>query len=824
MSKINDSLIVASKAMQVAGGNLPFPSYGSGYGASRIWESEAQWDAWTDLQYGDGAINIQKYRQKLGDLSRNSLMCAAIRLLGDSFLEAPIQVKEKKGGKSGKKGESKIIADHKLPALWNRPNNFYDGTVLKKGIAFSLVLASNAYVIKNFSQNGLWPLELWWEPHWTCRPMFPMNGSAFISHYEVNRNGMWYQVPIENVIHIRDGIHPYNQRLGFSGNDSISPELFADAEAAGYYASLLGGSGVPQFMVGIDKGMKLDQKKAEQMEKMIVRKTTGDRKGQPFVIGGGRAYKLGINPKDLDMSAARYAAEDRFCAVKGIPAVVLELGSGMNKSIYSNVKMAMERVWRSFICPKLTMMEGQLDVSLLEDFEDVTPGQPNNRYCEHDLSQIQALQEDQTELATRLENLYSKGAIMRSELRSGLNYGPSIEGDEDVDKVYFIPKGGSLVKPNEEPLAQGEQIIDMTTGEIRAGAPPPTPEAPPAGLLGPGQENAPDGQGAPANPLLAITKAMVGDGLKGGPGSGRHADSKTDPSKANSYMVRRLDSHLVKMGFNFDKEGKVGDYHVFQYSKSDGAKAHLYSATGDIKIRSVDGRVTKVKYEQHDWDQSPSKSLELSQAIQDLLPDGFLNPQAGWVNFPAKMNSLNIPRTSMPQVMSNHRGAMVQFLRGRGITHSNEDVLPGDLSPTQAEYRPDKVESAKEWDGPQRPILVSADNRVVDGHHQWMAAMASPEEKIPVIRLDSPILPLLLEVARFPSSGVRGEDDELQFWGSEKAMPSKGSLVTSKDVSETISFLKRNRYQQAAAMLTADKMVIPKASKKSNGDSELLST
>lgn len=819
MPKINDQMILASKAMQGPGGNLPFPSYGSGYGASRIWESEAQWDAWTDLQYGDGAINIQKYRQKLGDLSRNSLMCAAIRLLGDSFLEAPIQVKEKKGGKSGKKGESKIIADHKLPALWNRPNNFYDGTVLKKGIAFSLVLASNAYIIKNFSQNGLWPLELWWEPHWTIRPMFPMNGSAFISHYEVNRNGMWYQVPIENVIHIRDGIHPYNQRLGFSGNDSISPELFADAEAAGYYASLLGGSGVPQFMVGIDKGMKLDQKKAEAMEKMIVRKTTGDRKGQPFVIGGGRAYKLGISPKDLDMSEARFAAEDRFCAIKGIPAACLELGSGRAHSIYNNVNAAMERVWRSFICPKLTMLEGQLDVSLLEDFEDVTPGQPNNRYCEHDLSQIQALQEDEDAKAKRWGQLFKDGLAMRSEARSSMNLGASDESNPDQDKVFFVLKGGSLVKPNEEPLAQGEQIIDMNTGEIRAGAPPPQPDTGSGGFgdLGPypegtpGMKNASDGQGAPNNPLLAIAKAMVGDELKGGPGSGPHPGGEKISSSLHAATVSYFANHLIKE-FPDPHKGSAKAQELLKKYEGDSRIANLTSGKDIAKM------LLKIESE------GSSKSFELSQAIQDLLPDGFLNPQAGWVNFPAEMNSLNIPRTSMPQVMGSHRGAMVQFLRGRGITHSNEEVLPGDLSPTQAEYRPDKVESAKEWDGPQRPILVSADNCVVDGHHQWMAAMASPEEKIPVIRLDSPILPLLLEVARFPSSGVRDEDDNLQFWGSEKAMPGSGSLVSAKDVTETISYLKKHRYLQAADLISAGRMVIPKAAKKSNGDSELIST
>jgi hypothetical protein len=126
-----------------------------------------------------------------------------------------------------------------------------------------------------------------------------------------------------------------------------------------------------------------------------------------------------------------------------------------------------------------------------------------------------------------------------------------------------------------------------------------------------------------------------------------------------------------------------------------------------------------------------------------------------WQQFPEESGSLNVPRASMPQIKSEHRGALVQFLKGRGITHAQEEVAPNLLRPSQAEFSTAKVEKALGFEGKQRSILVTSDGYVVDGHHQWLAALnTAPDTPIPVIRLDAPIQQTLIEAARFPSSGV----------------------------------------------------------------------
>ena len=122
-----------------------------------------------------------------------------------------------------------------------------------------------------------------------------------------------------------------------------------------------------------------------------------------------------------------------------------------------------------------------------------------------------------------------------------------------------------------------------------------------------------------------------------------------------------------------------------------------------------------------------------------------------WVHFPEDSGTLGIPRSDMPQVKGEHRGALVNFLNARGISSTKDEVPASSLKPTQAEFSREKTERFMKT-GPigERSVLVSSDGHVLDGHHQWMA-MKALGESIPVIRLDAPIRQLLDEVREFPS-------------------------------------------------------------------------
>lgn len=128
-----------------------------------------------------------------------------------------------------------------------------------------------------------------------------------------------------------------------------------------------------------------------------------------------------------------------------------------------------------------------------------------------------------------------------------------------------------------------------------------------------------------------------------------------------------------------------------------------------------------------------------------------------WKEFEAGTGTLGIPRREMPQIRSGNRAAMVRFLQARGVESREETVDPDTLKPTQAEYSPEKVVAAKAYTGGNRAILVSQDGHVVDGHHQWLAALEE-EKPIRIIRLMAPVTRVLMMVHRMPSTTVAAAD------------------------------------------------------------------
>lgn len=131
-----------------------------------------------------------------------------------------------------------------------------------------------------------------------------------------------------------------------------------------------------------------------------------------------------------------------------------------------------------------------------------------------------------------------------------------------------------------------------------------------------------------------------------------------------------------------------------------------------------------------------------------------------WQSFIKESGTKNIPRSEMPQIKAENRGAMVNFMKARGIEHMQDEVPAQSLKPTQKEFSPNKVAKAKEYQGGNRSILVSNDGYVLDGHHQWLAAREKGEP-VKVIRLNAPIEQLVPLAKEMPSTETQGGTGKL---------------------------------------------------------------
>lgn len=126
-----------------------------------------------------------------------------------------------------------------------------------------------------------------------------------------------------------------------------------------------------------------------------------------------------------------------------------------------------------------------------------------------------------------------------------------------------------------------------------------------------------------------------------------------------------------------------------------------------------------------------------------------------WQPFARETGTLGIPREIMPQIQQGNRAAVVQFFRKRGIRYTRELVKPADLKPSQAEFSQAKVDTARarKSGGEPRSILISSDNHVLDGHHQYVGALQdAPNRPIEVFRLHVPAMWAIGMLLAMPST------------------------------------------------------------------------
>lgn len=134
------------------------------------------------------------------------------------------------------------------------------------------------------------------------------------------------------------------------------------------------------------------------------------------------------------------------------------------------------------------------------------------------------------------------------------------------------------------------------------------------------------------------------------------------------------------------------------------------------------------------------------------------NEPAGpdWVQFAPESGTRGIPRAQMPQVRMKDRGAMVNFLKARGIEHEIVEVDPAGLKPTQAEFSRGKVLKAMGAEGDTATALVSFDGYVIDGHHRWLAQRVKGQP-LRALRFNAPAEQVLAAIHQFP--GTRTSSD-----------------------------------------------------------------
>lgn len=387
------------------------------------------------------------YRREVGDGLDSSVVTAPIGWVQRALPEARLSVEWQK-----RDGGVEDILDHAMIELIQKPNPFYGDLVLWAGTVLSWYLDGNAYWMIVRNRVGR-PVELWYVPHWMMEPMAPEDGSEFISHYRYRPGGgVDMSIDPEDVVHFRCGINPRNLRKGLSPLDSVLREIFVDLESSNFVAALTKNMGVPGVVISPKGGAMVAPQDVEATKTWFQESFGGDNRGKPLVMGAPTEVSAyGFNPQQMNLSEGRDVAEERVCAVVGIPAAVVGFGAGLQTSKVGATMKELHKIgWQNGVLPLGRALADELKRSLLPLF-----GNPAGLTVGWNTDKVPALQEEEDAQIKRWNEILKSGGVTVFEYRTGIG----LEAD-DSHRIYLRP-----INVIEVPEGEGRRRTETTPGK-----------------------------------------------------------------------------------------------------------------------------------------------------------------------------------------------------------------------------------------------------------------------------------------------------------------------------------------------------------------------
>lgn len=126
-------------------------------------------------------------------------------------------------------------------------------------------------------------------------------------------------------------------------------------------------------------------------------------------------------------------------------------------------------------------------------------------------------------------------------------------------------------------------------------------------------------------------------------------------------------------------------------------------------------------------------------------------------------NSLQIAREQLPQIDESDVSKFLFHLKRKRIPVFKDKVVVSELIPAQSHLNLDKVKNlTREGEDNlcNKPIFISKDNEILDGHHRWYALkMLNKEAVMPVWRMDLNFVRCIEEMKSFSETYSKSVED-----------------------------------------------------------------
>lgn len=128
---------------------------------------------------------------------------------------------------------------------------------------------------------------------------------------------------------------------------------------------------------------------------------------------------------------------------------------------------------------------------------------------------------------------------------------------------------------------------------------------------------------------------------------------------------------------------------------------------------------------------------------------------------PAEKDTLGISREKMPQVKSADYDELLDFLKSKGIKLTKKTVKANTLKAIQKNFNKDKIVGAvAKYDtlSKAKPLIVSSDNFIIDGHHRWLGAH-NVGGSVDIMQANVKVDELLKAIYAFPKTFSKTVDE-----------------------------------------------------------------
>lgn len=384
---------------------------------------------------------------------KNEVVYAGIRLLSQSVAEPPLKAYTEKGD-----DKNELPRDHKLTQLIRRPNELMTEYEFWELVTTHCAIVGRSYWWKERSNSGeiisLWPL----------RPdrVGPLYSNSDKAGERVIR-GWWYQIPDSGqyVEILRRDVLAFNlpDPSGQSGGivEGIGPcqvlatEISADNEASVFVGALLANYAAPTVVLKVDN-LPADQDQVDFIKATFRNEFGGSRRGVPAVINAKTEITpLGFNLQQLEFPQVRAIAETRICAAIGVPAILVGVKAGLDRSTFANMREAREFLAETTCSTYWRRFSDQYTNDVAAEFGD-------NIVCEFDTRNVRALAGQIQEKLQPIKKAYSTGAVTRNEYRQALGLDPF--DDAAVGEVFLVPTSVQVI-----PVSSAVAMVPVGGGE-----------------------------------------------------------------------------------------------------------------------------------------------------------------------------------------------------------------------------------------------------------------------------------------------------------------------------------------------------------------------